>query len=73
MGWKVGTATSLAVAAIIEGKVELYPKGDVEVCLRHNRGILQFKAQSLSVDAGIAEWHTLKGKRKKEALAGPEL
>jgi hypothetical protein len=68
MGWKVGKMSSFVAAVVIEGKVKIYPKDEVEVCLRDLGGKLQVKAQSLSEDAGFAEWHTIKAKRRKGIL-----
>ena len=59
MGWKVGKTASLAAAAIVKGKSELYPKDNVEICIREEDNALQIKAQSKSRDAGKAEWHSI--------------
>jgi len=64
MGWAVGKTASLSAASIIEGKASLYPKDDVEVCLRVEKEKLQIKAQAKARDAGQAEWHVLPGKKK---------
>jgi hypothetical protein len=64
MGWSVGKPSSLAAATIIEGKVKLYPKDNVEVCLREHGGDLQIKAQSKSEDAGKAKWHVIRSRKK---------
>jgi len=59
MGWKVGKTASLAAAAIVKGKSELYPKDSVEICIREEGSDLLIKAQSKSRDAGKAEWHSI--------------
>ena len=56
MGWKVGKTASLAAASVISGKSGIYPKDDVEICLREEDDELQIKAQSKSRDAGKAKW-----------------
>lgn len=63
IGWAVGIPMSIVAAAVVEGKVTIFPKGDVEVCLREERGRLEIKCQSLSSDAGIAEWHFIKARK----------
>jgi len=62
MEWKVSKTASLAAASIVKGKVELYPKDSVEICIREEGSDLQIKAQSKSRDAGKAEWHKIMGK-----------
>jgi len=57
MGWKVGKTASLAASSVISGKSGIYPKDDVEICLREEDDALQIKAQSKSRDAGKAKWH----------------
>jgi hypothetical protein len=65
MGFIVNNPTSLTAAAIIQAKVELYPKGVVEVSLRiTENGKLDIKAQAKSEDAGKAEWHRIPAKKK---------
>ena len=59
MEWKVSKTASLAAASIVKGKVELYPKDSVEICIREEGSDLQIKAQSKSRDAGKAEWHSI--------------
>ena len=56
MGWKVGKTASLAAASVISGKNGIYPKDDVEICLREEDDELQIKTQSKSRDAGKAKW-----------------
>ena len=63
MGWKVGKTASLAAASIVKGKSELYPKDNVEICIREEDNALQIKAQSKSKDAGKAEWHKITAKK----------
>ena len=64
MGWTVGTPASLTAAGVVKGKVALYPKGSVEVCLRPAAGNeLALRVQASSSDAGNAEWHKLPAKR----------
>jgi hypothetical protein len=64
MGWVVGKTASFSAASIIESKASLYPKDEVEVCLRVEADKLQIKVQSKAKDAGQAEWHGLPGKKK---------
>ncbi|HPV71196.1 MAG TPA: hypothetical protein PLN00_01110, partial [Smithellaceae bacterium] len=52
MGWKVGKTVSLAAASAISGKNGIYPKDDVEICLKEEDDELQIRAQSKSRDAG---------------------
>lgn len=63
MGWKVGKTASLAAASVISGKSGIYPKDDMEICLREEDDALQIRAQSKSRDAGKAKWHKVMGKR----------
>lgn len=65
MGWEVGKTTSLTAAGIVKGKVKLYPKDAVDVCLRQfGQDELQILAQSRSEDAGKATWHKIPAKRR---------
>ena len=64
MGRKVGKTASLAAASIVKGKTELYPKDNVEICIREEGRALQIKAQSKSKDAGMAEWHSITAKKQ---------
>ena len=57
MGWTVGKSASITAAGIVKGKTEIYPKDNVEICLREDDETLQIKAQSKSRDAGKAKWH----------------
>jgi len=64
MGWNVGKATSVTAGIFIRGKANLYPQGQVNVCLRVNyNNELEFKAQSTSTDADKAEWRNLLAKK----------
>jgi len=63
MGWKVGKTASLAAASVISGKSGIYPKDDVEICLKEENDALQIRAQSKSRDAGKAKWRKVMGKR----------
>jgi hypothetical protein len=63
MGWKVGKTVSLAAASAISGKNGIYPKDDVEICLKEEDDELQIRAQSKSRDAGKAKWRKVMGKR----------
>jgi len=63
MGWKVGKTASLAAASIVKGKTELYPKDNVEICIKEEDSALRIKAQSKSKDAGNAEWHRITAKK----------
>lgn len=64
MGWQVGKTTSLTAASLVGGKAKIYPKDDVEVCLKEEEGKLLARVQSKAKDAGQAEWHNLYGKKK---------
>jgi hypothetical protein len=64
MGWVVGKAVSFSAASVIGGKASLYPKDEVEVCLRVEGDKLQIKVRSKAKDAGQAEWHGLPGENK---------
>ncbi len=66
MGWKIGKTASLAAASIVKGKTELYPKDNVEICLREEDNTLQIKAQSKSRDAGNAEWRKITANKIRE-------
>jgi hypothetical protein len=56
MGWKVGKSSSITAAGIVKGKAAIYPKDNVEICLREEVETLLIKAQSKSRDAGKAMW-----------------
>jgi len=56
MGWKVGKSASITAAGIVKGKSEIYPKDNVEICLREEDKTLQVKVQSKSRDAGKSKW-----------------
>ncbi len=64
MGWTVGKTASLSAASVIETKASVYPKDEVEVCLRVAGEKLQVKVQSKAKDAGQAEWHGLPATKK---------
>ena len=57
MGWTVGKSASITAAGIVKGKTEIYPKDNVEICLRKEGETLLVKVQSKSRDAGQAKWH----------------
>ncbi len=63
MGWKVGKSASITAASIVKGKTEIYPKDNVEICLREEDEALQIKVQSKSRDASKAKWHKVIGKK----------
>ncbi len=63
MGWKVGKAASITAASIVKGKTEIYPKDNVEICIREEDETLQIKVQSKSRDAGMAKWRKVIGKK----------
>lgn len=63
MGWKVGKSASITAASIVKGKSEIYPKNNVEICLREEGANLQVKAQSKSRDAGKAKWRKVIAKK----------
>ena len=48
MGWNVGKSASITAAGIVKGKAEIYPKDNVEICLREEVETLQIKVQSKS-------------------------
>jgi hypothetical protein len=64
MGWMVGKTASFSAASVVESKAKLYPKDEVDVCLRVEGEKLQIKVQSKARDAGQAEWHGLPAKKK---------
>jgi hypothetical protein len=64
MGWKVSNSASIAAAGIVRGKTEIYPKDNVEICLREEERLLKIRAQSKSKDAGKAGWHRVIAKKK---------
>ena len=57
MAWTIGKSASITAAGIVKGKAEIYPKDNVEICLRKEGETLQVKVQSKSRDAGQAKWH----------------
>jgi len=63
MGWQVGKAASLAAASLVKGKREIYPKDNVEICLREEENNLQVRVQSKSRDANQARWRDLMAKK----------
>ena len=63
MGWTVGKSASITAASIVKGKAEIYPKDNVEICLREEEGNLQVRAQSKSRDANEARWRDLMAKK----------
>lgn len=63
MGWKVGKPASMTAGSFIKGKKAIYPQDILEVCLRSSGDKIQFRAQSMASDAGVAEWRNLHGKR----------
>jgi hypothetical protein len=67
MGWQVGKTTSLSAASLVSGKATLYPKDDVEICLKEEEGKLLARVQSKAKDAGQAEWHNIYGTKKEKA------
>lgn len=63
MGWQVSKSASITAASIVKGKAEIYPKDNVEICLREEDETLQIKVQSKSRDAGKAKWHKVIAKK----------
>ena len=63
MNWQVSNSASIAAATIVKGKAEIYPKDNVEICLREEDDTIQIKMQSKSKDAGKAKWHKIIGKK----------
>ena len=59
LGWEVGTIKSLSVAGIIKAKQEIYPDGDIQLCIAENDGDLKFIMNSSSDEATSAKWHFL--------------
>lgn len=66
MGWTVSKTSSLSLATIIKGKVELYPQAVVEICLREESKELQIRIQAQSEDAKKAKWRKVIAKREKQ-------
>ncbi len=63
LGWKVGKSASITAAGIVKGKAEIYPKDNVEICVREEDKTLQIKVQSKSRDAGEAKWRRVIAKK----------
>lgn len=63
MNWQVSNSASITAASIVKGKAEIYPKDNVEICLREEDDTLQIKVQSKSNDAGKAKWHKVIAKK----------
>jgi len=63
MGWNVGKSSSITAAGVVKGKAEIYPKDNVEICLREEDETLQIKVQSKSRDAGEAKWRNVMAKK----------
>ena len=63
MNWTVGKSASITAAGIVKGKSEIYPKDNVEICLKEEGKALQIKVQSQSRDAGKAKWHKVIAKK----------
>jgi hypothetical protein len=59
MGWTVGKSASVTAAGIVKEKTEIYPKDNVEICLRQEDETLQIRVQSKSRDAGTAKLHKI--------------
>lgn len=59
LGWNIGITKSLGVAGIIRAKKELYPDGDIKVCIEERDGDLKFIMHSNSAEAKEAKWHFL--------------
>ena len=63
MGWQVGKTASITAASLVMGKQTIYPKDNVEICIREDDDTLQIKVQSKSKDAGKAKWHKVIAKK----------
>jgi hypothetical protein len=59
LGWEVGTIKSLSIATILKAKQELYPDGNINVCIEEQDGDLKFIMHSTSIEATDAKWHFL--------------
>lgn len=59
LGWEVGTVKSLSVAGVIRGKRELYPDGNIKLCIKEVDGDLKFIMYSNSEEASEAKWYFL--------------
>lgn len=56
IGWSVGIAKSLIVAGAIKAKQEIYPDGELKVCIEEKDGDLKFIMHSSSIEAEKAKW-----------------
>ena len=63
MGWQVGKTSSITAASLVMGKQAIYPKDNVEICLREEENHLQVRVQSKSRDANQARWRDLMAKK----------
>jgi hypothetical protein len=63
MGWQVGKTASITAASLVMGKQAIYPKDNVEICLREEEHNLQVRVQSTSMDANQARWRDLMAKK----------
>jgi len=63
MGWQVGKTSSITAASLVMGKQAIYPKDNVEICLREEENNLQVRVQSKSRDANQARWRDLMAKK----------
>ena len=59
LGWEVGTVKSISVATILKAKQELYPDGNINVCIEEQDGDLKFIMHSTSAESTEAKWYFL--------------
>jgi len=59
LGWKVGTVKSLSIAGVIKAKQEIYPDGNIKVCIAEKDGDLKFIMYSNSIEESEPQWHFL--------------
>jgi len=59
LGWKVGTVKSLSVAGVIKAKQEIFPDGNIKVCIAEKDGDLKFIMYSNSIEESEPQWHFL--------------
>ena len=69
MGWQVGKTASITAASLVMSKQAIYPKDNVEICLREEEGNLQIRVQSKSRDANQARWRDMIAKKGNQLTA----
>jgi len=73
MGWQVGKTASITAASLVMGKQAVYPKDNVEICLREEENNLQVRVKSKSGDANQARWRNLMAKQINQTPAAAKL